>query len=563
MTKPGIRLDTGGATDNAGGLNPIVGVAREDLIGAVGVLLRETAGRPVRTLKHVAAFNGEVVKILTGKSELEAGPKDKRFADPAWRYNPLYKAGMQYYLAVQKGVAGWIDDVEFDELERARANFVTGMILDSLSPSNTLIGNPSAIKRAYDTGGGSLLKGLKNAYDDLTKNDGIVSQVDKRPFKVGENLATSPGAVIHRTEMMELIQYQPTTAEVREIPLLIIPPQINKAYVNDLSPDKSMVRFLVANGFQVFLVSWRNPTKEHADWGLGDYVDSLIEATDVIAQVTGSKKVNVTGACSGGITTATLLSKLQAKGDERINAVSLMVCVLDPDAGDSEAGALVSKHGIEMARQRSAKKGILEGSNLSRTFAWLRPNDLVWNYVINNYLHGDDPPPFDVLFWNNDSTNLTAALHSDYLGVYEDQPFRNHGQVEMAGHKVDLSAVKNDVFVVAGVTDHITPWKACYRLTQLIGSAKVDFVLSQAGHIQALLNPPGNPKAKYFHSAERPGPSIDAWMNGQAEEKAGSWWPFWAEWMGERAGDMKPAPKSLGSKKHKPREAAPGLYAFD
>ncbi|MDB5468721.1 MAG: poly(R)-hydroxyalkanoic acid synthase [Caulobacter sp.] len=563
MTKPGIRLDAGGASDNAGGLNPIVGVAREDLIGAVGVLLRETAGRPVKTLKHVAKFNGELVKILTGKSELEAGPKDKRFTDPAWRYNPLYKGAMQYYLAVQKGVAGWIDDVEFDELERARANFVTGMILDSLSPSNTLVGNPSAMKRAYDTGGGSLLKGLKNAYDDMTKNDGIVSQVDKRPFKVGENVANSPGAVVHRTEMMELIQYQPTTETVSEIPLLIIPPQINKAYVNDLSPDKSMVRYLTSQGIQVFLVSWRNPTRDFAHWGLGDYVDSLIEATDVVTQVSGSKKINVSGACSGGITTATLLSKLQARGDERINAVSLMVCVLDPDAGDSEAGALVSRHGIEMARQRSAKKGILEGSSLSRTFAWLRPNDLVWNYVINNYLHGDDPPPFDVLFWNNDSTNLTATLHSDYLSVYEHQPFRNHGEVELAGHKVDLSAVKNDVFVVAGVTDHITPWKACYRLTQLIGSPKVDFVLSQAGHIQALLNPPGNPKAKYFHSAERPGPSIDAWMNGQAEEKAGSWWPFWTEWLTERAGAKKAAPKTLGSRKYKAMEPAPGLYAFD
>lgn len=563
MTKPGIRLDTGGATDNAGGLNPIVGVAREDLIGAVGVLLRETAGRPVKTIKHVAKFNGELVKILTGKSELEAGPKDKRFADPAWRYNPLYKGAMQYYLAVQKGVAGWIDDVEFDELERARANFVTGMILDSLSPSNTLVGNPSAIKRAYDTGGGSLMKGLKNAYDDLTKNDGIVSQVDKRPFKVGENVANSPGAVIYRTEMMELIQYQPTTETVSEVPLLIIPPQINKAYVNDLSPDKSMVRYLLSQGIQVFLVSWRNPTKEHAHWGLGDYVDSLIEATEVVTSVSGSKTINVSGACSGGITTAALLSKLQARGDKRIGAVSLMVCVLDPDAGDSEAGALVSSHGIEMARQRSAKKGILEGSSLSRTFAWLRPNDLVWNYVINNYLHGDDPPPFDVLFWNNDSTNLTATLHSDYLSVYEHQPFRNHGQVELAGHTVDLSAVKNDVFVVAGVTDHITPWKACYRLTQLIGSPKVDFVLSQAGHIQALLNPPGNPKAKYFHSAERPGPSIDAWMNGQAEEKAGSWWPFWTQWLTERAGDKKAAPKALGSKKYKATDPAPGLYAFD
>ncbi|MBX3479037.1 MAG: alpha/beta fold hydrolase [Caulobacter sp.] len=563
MTKAGIRLDTGGATDGAGGLNPIVGVAREDLIGAVGVLLRETAGRPVKTLKHVAKFNGELVKILTGRSELEAGPKDKRFADPAWRYNPLYKAGMQYYLAVQKGVAGWLDDVEFDELERARANFVTGMILDSLSPSNTLVGNPSAVKRAFDTGGVSLLKGLKNAYDDVTKNDGIVSQVDKRPFKVGENLANSAGAVVYRTEMMELIQYQPTTEQVHQIPLLIIPPQINKAYVNDLSPDKSMVRYLAANGIQVFLVSWRNPTKEHAAWGLGDYVDSLIEASDVIAQITGSKKVNVSGACSGGITTATLLSKLQAAGDERINAVSMMVCVLDPDAGDSEAGALVSKHGIEMARQRSAKKGVLEGASLSRTFAWLRPNDLVWNYVINNYLHGDDPPPFDVLFWNNDSTNLTAALHSDYLSVYEHQPFRNHGGVELAGHLVDLSKVKNDVFVVAGVTDHITPWKACYRLTQLIGSPNVDFVLSQAGHIQALLNPPGNPKAKYFHSETRPPASLDEWMAEKAQEKAGSWWPFWVEWLQARAGETKAAPKALGSKKYKPMDPAPGLYAFE
>lgn len=563
MTKAGIRLDTGGATDGAGGLNPIVGVAREDLIGAVGVLLRETAGRPVKTLKHVAKFNGELVRILTGRSELEAGPRDKRFADPAWRYNPLYKAGMQYYLAVQKGVAGWLDDVEFDELERARANFVTGMILDSLSPSNTLIGNPSAVKRAFDTGGVSLLKGLKNVYDDVTKNDGIVSQVDKRPFKVGDNLANSPGAVVYRTEMMELIQYQPTTERVHQIPLLIIPPQINKAYVNDLSPDKSMVRYLVANGIQVFLVSWRNPTKEHAAWGLGDYVDSLIEASDVIAQITGSKKVNVSGACSGGITTATLLSKLRAAGDERINAVSMMVCVLDPDAGDSEAGALVSKHGIEMARQRSARKGVLDGASLSRTFAWLRPNDLVWNYVINNYLHGDDPPPFDVLFWNNDSTNLTAALHSDYLSVYEHQPFRNHGEVELAGHKVDLSKVKNDVFVVAGVTDHITPWKACYRLTQLIGSPNVDFVLSQAGHIQALLNPPGNPKAKYFHSETRPPASLDEWMAEKAQEKAGSWWPFWIEWLQARAGETKAAPKALGSRKYKPMHPAPGLYAFD
>ena len=562
MTKPGIHLDGGGATENTSGLNPMIGIAREDLLGAVAVMLRETAGRPVKTLKHLKAFGSDVVDIVTQKSELAPSPKDKRFMDAAWQANPLYKGAMQYYLAAQKGMNAWIQDVEFDDLERARASFITGMVMDSVAPTNTLIGNPSALKKAFETGGVSLVRGLQNAYEDMTKNDGIVSQVDKRPFKVGENLATSPGDVIYRTEIMELIQYAPATEQVRDIPLMIIPPQINKAYVNDLSPDKSMVRYLVANGFTVFLVSWRNPSKEHAAWGLGHYVDSLIEATDVIARITKSDKVNVTGACSGGITTATLLSKLASKGDTRINAVSLMVCVLDPDASDSESGALVSKHGIEMARQRSAKKGILEGSSLSRTFAWLRPNDLVWNYVINNYLHGEAPAPFDILFWNNDATNLTATLHSDYLGVYESQPFRNPGEAELAGHKVDLKAVKNDVFIVAGVTDHITPWKACYRTTQLIGSENVEFVLSQSGHIQALLNPPGNPKSKYFHSKTRPPADIDAWLNGAAEERAGSWWPFWVEWMGERAGDLKAAPKATGNKTYKSLGPAPGQYAF-
>jgi polyhydroxyalkanoate synthase len=562
MTKPGIRLEGGGATENTVGLNPMVGIAREDIFGAVAVMLRETAGRPVKTIKHLSAFGGEVAKIVTNRSELAPSAKDKRFADASWRTNPLYRAGMQYYLAVQQGMNNWLDDIELDELEKARATFVTRMIIDSISPTNSLVGNPSAIKKAFETGGVSLIKGLKNAYEDMTKNDGIVSQVDRRPFKVGENLANTPGDVIFRNEIMEILQYAPATESVHETPLMIIPPQINKAYVNDLSPDKSMIRFLVGAGFQVFLVSWRNPSKEHAEWGLGDYVDALIEASDVVRKITKADQINVSGACSGGITTATLLSKLAAAGDDRINAVSLMVCVLDPDAGDSEAGALVSDHGIELARQRSAKKGILEGSSLSRTFAWLRPNDLIWNYVINNYLHGEDPAPFDVLFWNNDSTNLTAALHSDYLDVYSTQPFRNPGKVELAGHKVDLTKVTQDCFVVAGVTDHITPWKACYRLTQLIGSPNVDFVLSQSGHIQALLNPPGNPKSKYFHSQTRPPASIDEWMTTAATEKAGSWWPFWQSWLAERSGPLKPAPKTTGSKTYKSLGPAPGEYAF-
>jgi polyhydroxyalkanoate synthase len=562
MVKDKIELG-GGAAENTVALNPIVGLAREDLIGAVGVMLRETAGRPIRTLKHVQNFGNEVVKILRNTSELAPDPKDRRFVDPAWRTNPLYRAGLQYYLAVRKGTRELIDAADFDDIERARASFLTGMILDALAPTNSLVGNPAALKKALDTGGASLLRGLRNAYDDITKNDGIVSQVDKRPFKLGENIATSKGAVVLRTPIMEVIQYAPLTPEVHEVPLLIVPPQINKAYVNDLCPEKSIVKFLTESGLRVFMVSWRNPGPQNRAWGLDDYVDALIEASDTVLQIAKTKTLNVCGACSGGITTATLLSKFASRRDPRVASATLMVCVLDPQPSDSETGALISKHGIALARRRSAKRGILEGASLSRTFAWLRPNDLIWNYVVNNYLHGEDPPAFDVLFWNNDSTNLTAALHSDYLRVYEEQPFDNPGKVTVAGHKVDLTKVTQDLFVVAGVTDHITPWKACYRTTQLVGSPNVEFILSQSGHIQALLNPPGNPKAKYFRSERRPPPSIDEWMSNGAQEHAGSWWPHWRDWLIAHSGSSQPAPKSLGSRKHPPGDAAPGKYVFN
>ena len=562
MAKKGVDL---GGSDGSGvdanvALNPIVGLAREDLLGAVTVMLRETAAKPATTFKHMRLFSDDVLKILTNKSEIAPDPKDKRFLDKAWAANPFYRMGMQYYLAAQAGVNRWIADLELDELERARANFVSGMILDSLSPTNSLVGNPSALKKALETGGSSLIRGLTNAYNDMVHNDGIVSQVDSRPFKIGENSANSPGAVIHRSDIMELLQYEPRTETVHEIPLLIIPPQINKAYINDLTPEKSIIRYELDQGIQPFLISWLNPQIENRAWGLDAYIDAIVEAIDIVCDVTGAAKVNVAGACSGGITMATLLSKLAERGDTRINSATLMVCVLYPQRNDSEAGALMSDNGLKLARERSAKKGILEGASLARTFAWLRPNDLVWNYVVNNYLHGEDPPAFDILFWNNDATNLTAQLHSDYLRVYEEQPFANPGKSEFAGHKVDLTKVDCDLFIMAGVTDHITPWKACYRSTQLFGSKNIDFVLSHSGHIQAILNPPGNPKAKFYRAPSNP-PTPEGWLKG-AEEMAGSWWPYWLNWLKARSGGQVAAPKVMGSKQHKPVGKAPGDYAL-
>ena len=552
------------AAQNTSALGPLIGLTREDIFGAVAVLLRETASDPARLMRHSQEMGGEMLKIMTGRSEIAPDAKDKRFRDPAWQYNPFMRAGMQYYLAVQKGASKWLEELELDELEKDRARFVSQIIIDSLAPTNTLAGNPTAQKRLIDSGGLSLMKGLKNAYHDMVHNKGLVSQVDKRPFEIGRNIAISKGAVVLRTEMMELVHYAPTTEEVYAVPQLTIPPQINKMYINDLSPDKSVVKYQVDNGIQTFVISWKNPTKEQGVWGMADYVRSCRLAMDTVSAITGSKKVNVSAGCSGGQTASVLASQLASEGSAQLGALTIMVCVLHPKQTDSEAGSLISENGLALARKRASKAGIIKGDDLTRGFAWLRPNDLIWNYVVNNYLMGDDPPAFDVLFWNADATNLSACLMGDFLTLFETLAFTKQGEVEMAGHKIDLSKVTSDMFILGGVTDHITPWMATYRSTQLFGSKDVTYVLSQSGHMQAILNPPGNPKAKYYVQ-KKPGklpPTAEEWLKG-TEEVAGSWWPFWMEWLQKRSGAKKKAPASVGDKAHPALDPAPGTYVME
>ncbi|NNC73173.1 MAG: alpha/beta fold hydrolase [Sphingomonadaceae bacterium] len=545
-------------------LGPLVGLAREDFVGAIAMMLRQTASDPQKTFKHAQGFSEDVVQIMTGKSELAPHPKDRRFQDPAFRFNPFFRAGMQYFLAVEKGTKHWLDDLDLDPIERDRASFISQIIIDALSPTNTLAGNPMAQKRLIDSGGMSLIKGLKNAYEDMTQNDFMVSQVDKKPFKLGENVATSQGAVVYRNEMMELLHYAPTTDKVYEIPQLTIPPQINKMYINDLSPEKSVVKYQLDHGIQTFVISWRNPNDEQGVWGMADYIDCCIEALDVIQEITGSDTINVSGGCSGGQTMSVLLSKLAAEKDDRIGSATMMVCVLEPKPGDTEASSLVSENGIKLAKRRAAKKGVIEGSSMARGFAWLRPNDLIWNYVINNYLMGEDPPAFDVLFWNADATNLSATLMGDFLDLFEANAYAEPGTYEIADHTLDLTKVKSDLFILGGVTDHITPWRACYRSTQLFGSKNVEFILSHSGHMQAILNPPGNPKARYYKSKKsgKPPKSVDKWMEG-TEEIGESWWPHWMKWLQKRSGEEKKAPKSVGSKQHPALDPAPGTYVLE
>ncbi len=548
------------AAETTTAFNPIVGVHRSELIKSLGVVLKQAALNPVTFGQHFLNYSKDIVDIARGKSEYTPHAKDRRFQDKAWAFNPLYRRGMQSWMAMKSNLNNWLTEANLEEIDRARAHFILDVVIDSLAPTNSLVGNPTAMKRLYETGGLSIVQGLKNAYNDMVNGIGIPSQVDSRPFKVGENLAATPGDVVFRNEVLEVIQYTPTTDKVREIPLIVIPPQINKFYASDLTPDKSMFRFMLSQGIQLFAISWRNPGPEHAHWDLETYINATIEATDAVMAITKSKKINVSGACSGGITVATLLSHLAAIGDDRVNCSTFQVCVLDPRQEDSEVGALVSQDTLELARARSASKGILSGDDLARTFAWMRPNDLIWNYVVNNYLLGDSPPAFDILFWNNDTTNLPAALHSDFLDSYTSAPFADPGTVEFMGEKLDLSKITHDSFVVAGFTDHITPWRACYRTTKLLGG-NTEFYVSNSGHIQSLLNPPGNPKAKYFYNPDVMDSGADEWMTS-AKLLDGSWWTPWSEWLTAHSGNEKDTPKNNGSRKYKSLAPAPGEYVF-
>src|SRR2546426_5117702 len=439
-------------------------------------------------------------RVMTGQSPVEPDAKDKRFTDEAWKTNPYYHALLQTYLTWQQSFSAFINDADLDKKDADRARFVLSLFADTVAPTNTLLGNPVAMKQMYETGGAIMVKGLTHTLKDLANNGGMPSQVNMKAFQIGKDLGVSPGAVVFKNEVLELIQYQPTTPQVYQRPLLIVPPQVNKFYVMDLSPSKSIIRYLVANGLQVFAISWRNPTPQQRAWGFETYDRASWEAMEAVRAIPASPDVNIIGSCLGGMTLSTLLGHLAARGDQRIHAVTFLVTVLDTNV-ESTMGLFATKETIAAARESSRLSGVLEGQEMARVFAWLRPNDLIWNYWVNHYLIGKDPPSFDVLYWNNDSTRLPARLHSEMLDIALSNPFTHPGTITLLGTPIDLSKVTCDGYIMAGVTDHITPWKGCYATTQLLGGT-CEFVLSSAGHIQSILNPPGNPKAKYFTATE-------------------------------------------------------------
>jgi polyhydroxyalkanoate synthase len=536
-------------------LNPVVGPRGRDILSSARMVLRQTLRQPIHSAKHALSFGAELKNVLLGRSALQPEEGDKRFADPTWQLNPLFRRYMQTYLAWRQELNDWISTSNLSEQDASRGQFVVSLLTEAMSPTNSLA-NPQALKRFYETGGKSVLDGLSNLIKDMLDNGGMPSQVNKKAFEVGRNLATTEGAVVFRSEVLELIQYRPLTEQVHARPLLVVPPQINKFYTFDLSPQKSLARFLLAGGIQTFIVSWRNPGKAQREWGLSTYIEALKEAVEVVLAISGSQDLNMLGACSGGGTMSSLLGHYAALGEHKVNAFTLLVSVLDTRV-DTQVSLFADEKTLEAAKRHSYQAGVLKGQDLAKVFAWMRPNDLIWNYWVNNYLLGNEPPEFDVLYWNNDTTNLPAALHGEFIDMYQTNPLTRAGALEVCGTPIDLKQVTSDFYCVAGVTDHITPWEACYRSVHLFGG-KCEFVLSNSGHIQSILNPPGNPKARFMTSSKLPD-NAQSWLSS-ADKHAGSWWSHWQGWLQTRSGDLKKAPAKLGNKAHPAGEAAPGTY---
>jgi polyhydroxyalkanoate synthase len=541
-------------------LNPLVGLRGEDLAESAGIFFKAMVNEPRVAADKWLSFVGELTGIASGRSDRAPQPGDRRFADPAWKTSPLHGGLLKAYLAWGEALDEFVSETSLSDVDKERARLFTTILVDALAPTNSLIANPAATRKFIDSGGQSLLSGLKNYIEDLAKNGGLPSQVDTTAFKVGESLANTPGAVVFRNELIELIQYAPTTPKVWKRPLVMTPPQINKFYAMDLSPDKSIVRFLLESGVQTFCVSWRNPTAENRDWGLAAYVAALDDAVDAVREITASDDVSMMGTCSGGITSAAYLATL---GGAKIKNLVLAVCMLDTaTASDSAFGSLITRETMTAAKEASRLRGVLDGQDLARMFAWMRPNDLIWNYWVNNYLLGNAPPAFDILYWNADTTRLPARLHGDYIDLYFTNPFVNPGKLTLDGRTVDMGQVgdKVDKYVVAGLTDHITPWKAVFNTARILGD-EATFVLSSSGHLQSLLNPPTNKKASYMIG--RAGPAGPEAFLSSAEKRQGSWWLDWRDWLRQRSGEEVDAPKSLGDERHPILMPAPGSYVFE
>jgi polyhydroxyalkanoate synthase len=523
------------------------------------------ARRPWTVTRRSAALAGELGKIAVGRSAVAPAPRDRRFADPAWMGNPFLRRILQAYLAGGAAAQSLLDDADLGWRDGERVGFVVHNVVYAAAPSNNPVLSPAAWKALVDTGGLSAVRGIRAFASDMAAAPRIPAMVAPDAFEVGRDLAVTPGAVVRRAEICELIQYEPATPRVHEFPLVIVPPMINKFYVTDLAPGRSIVEYLVAQGHQVFAISWRNPDARHRDWGTDAYGQAIVDALNAARSICGSAKASLFALCSGGIVSSMVAAHLADTGGlEQLASLYLGVTVLD-QVQEGTVAALADERAAELAVAASRSRGYLDGRSLAEVFAWLRANDLIWNYWVNNYLQGKTPPPFDILYWNADITRLPAALHRDFINIALTSALAKPDAVTMLGSPVDLSRVDVDSYLVAGVADHLCPWQACYRSTQLLGG-DVRFALSTSGHIASMINPPDNPKARFQAAPAGADPANPPdprdWLQA-AKTVKGSWWPDYSTWLAERSGGEKDRPGQLGDDGFEPMEPAPGLYVLD
>ena len=564
MTEPDTFTDR--AADAAGALDLLLtdaalGPLRRMLPGMAGARFAvRLAGRPRTLAVRTTDLLREYAHITTRQSAVTPVKGDRRFADPAWTGNPFLRGLVQAYLATARTAENLVTDTDLPWRDEERMRFVVTNLIDALSPSNNPVISPVAWKAAIDTGGVSAVRGVINLITDLASSPRVPSMVETSAFEVGRTLAVTPGSVVQRKAMYELIQYTPQTDQVAAVPLLIVPPVINKYYIIDLAPGRSLIEYLVSQGHQVFVMSWRNPDARHRGNGLDAYGQCVLDALDAVRRIRQVDQAHLLGLCSGGILASMVAAHLAETGRlDTLATMNLGVTVLDQATAGLSAAA-IDETAASAAIAASTRRGYLDGRSLAEVFAWLRPNDLIWNYWVNNYLQGRKPPAFDVLYWNADTTRMAAQLHRDFITLAVSNGLTKPGDTTVCGTPVDLFKVDVDSYVIAGVSDHICPWQSCYASTQLLGG-KTRFVLSTAGHIASLVNPPGNPKSTFRTASENPR-DPEEWLRNATMEK-GSWWPDYSQWLVERSGPLITSPATLGSADYPPREPAPGTYVFD
>ncbi len=523
---------------------------------AISRLQKEFAERHATLWQSMLQWHGGAVSsAMDDASSKPLG--DKRFASPAWSESPYYDYVRRAYQLNAEFLARLVEAAPLDdEAVRNRLKFFTRQFVDAMAPSNFVATNPEFIKTALASQGASITVGIQNLIADLGK--GRISMTDDAAFEVGRNLATTPGRVVFENELIQLIQYAPATAKVYERPLLIVPPCINKFYILDLQPENSFVRHAVEQGMTVFLVSWRNPQADLGYLGWDDYVEQgALKALDVTREIAAVDQINALGFCVGGTILSAALAVARSRGEDPVTSLTLLTALLDFSDG-GEVVNYLDEASVAAREAAIGKGGLLRGAELASAFSSLRANDLIWQYVVGNYLKGGKPPAFDLLYWNADSTNLPGPFAAWYLRhLYLENALREPDRLAMCGTTADLRRLDMPAYIYSSREDHIVPWHSAYLSRDILGG-ETTFVMGASGHIAGVINPPAKGKRSHWRN-DAPAATADDWLASAAEHK-GSWWPHWIEWLKRFAGDERPARKALGSKRHKPGEAAPGRY---